>query len=145
MRNILKNKKLLIAGADALLLPCLLLCEKLSDLLLSAEGAECLMLRLGGKCVACGGTHFVNALLNGDLAGAFGHNPFLFVLTAVLAGSFILLNLYLLSGWNFAGTVLKKIYSIPGLVISTCAMLIFFLIRVSPIFMRLIQLLAALA
>ena len=102
--------------------------------------SQCLFLRLGGKCVACGGTHFVKALLNGNLTEAFHHNQYLFLLTVVLVLSLVLLNLYWLFGLNFAGKTLSKIYCVRGLIIATAALTVFFILRIAPIFIRLFTL-----
>ncbi len=139
MKKLFKSKKFLVLSMDVLLVPFLLLCKWLSTLMLTTS-SECLLLRFGGKCVACGGTHFVKALLSGQIIEAFHHNAFLFILTIVLVVSFVLLNLYWLFGLKFAGKVLSKIYCVRGLIIATAALTVFFIIRVAPIFIRLITL-----
>ncbi len=143
MKRLFKSKPFLILTADVLLLPFLFLCRWLSTLMLTTS-SECLLLRFGGKCVACGGTHFVKALLSGQIIEAFHHNEFLFVLTIVLVVSFVLLNLYWLFHWKFAGKILSKIYSARGLIIATAFLIIFFIIRVSPIYIRLVKMIIAL-
>lgn len=47
----------------------------------------CLILQYTGfYCAGCGGQRMIFALLRGDLAGAFRHNPFLFCLLPLAAG-----------------------------------------------------------
>ncbi len=47
----------------------------------------CLILKFTGfACAGCGGQRMLHALLRGDIAGAFFHNPFLFCFLPVLAG-----------------------------------------------------------
>ena len=142
MKALLKNKKFHIITADILLLPALFLLEKLSDIMLTKTSETCLFLRLGGKCVACGGTHFVNTLLNGKFAEAFGHNAFLFVLTVILAISFILLNLSVLFKLKFAKTILSKVYSVPGVIVGTAGLVVFFVARIAPMFVYVFTLLS---
>ena len=134
------TKKRWLLAADVLLIPGLVLCKYLSDYMLSFT-TECQWTRLGGKCVTCGGTHFVNALLSGQVADAFHHNAFLFVLTIVLALSFVLLNLHWLFDIQFAKTVLKKVYTIPVLIIALGIMLVFFFVRNIPVFVRIAEIL----
>lgn len=128
----MKKSSVVLLIFDIAAIPVLFLLEKLSDLMLS-QPKECPMVTLGGKCVTCGGTHFVNSLLNFRLGEAFSHNQFLFVLSVFLLISFVLLNLYLLFGFKRVKTVLQKLYSIPSLVIWLSAMLIFFFVRNIPL------------
>ena len=137
--SVSKTKKYLILIADILIIPALTLCERLTDSMLSRSN-PCPWTLLGGKCVSCGGTHFVNSLLNGKIAEAFEHNPFLFFVTLVLAVSFVLLNLDWLFGLRFPKTVLSGIYSIPMLIVTLSLMLIFFFVRNVPVFIRIAEL-----
>jgi hypothetical protein len=133
--NTRSGRKYGILAADVLCIPGLILCERLSTYLLSLPG-ECQWARLGGKCVTCGGTHFVNALLNGRLGEAFQYNAFLFLLSVLLAMVFLLLNLHWLWDVRFSGKILAKLFSIPTLVVLLCLMLAFFLARNIPLFLR---------
>lgn len=137
--SVSKKKKYLILIADILFIPALILCEHLTDFMLSRSN-PCPWTLLGGKCVSCGGTHFVNSLLNGRIAEAFEHNQFLFLITLVLAVSFVLLNLYWLFNMRFPKAVLSKIYTIPMLIVTLSLMLVFFFIRNIPVFIRIAEL-----
>ena len=132
------NKNLLLIAADILLIPGLVLCKWLSGRML-AQTTQCEWLRYGGKCVTCGGTHFVNTLLSGQFAEAFEHNQFLFLLTVALAICFVLLNLAWLFDVKFAKTALSKIFTIPVLIITLSVMLLFFFARNMPVFIRMAQ------
>ncbi len=137
--NVSTKKKCLLLAADVLLLPGLFLCERLTDYMLSLSLA-CQWARLGGKCVSCGGTHFVNALLNGQFSEAFQHNQFLFLLAFLLAVSFVLLNLSWLFDLKFAKNVLSRVYTIPMLIVILSLMLVFFFARNIPVFIRIADL-----
>lgn len=127
MKKLPTKIKLLLA-ADFLLIPFLFLCKHLTDLMLSRV-TVCSWVRFGGQCVTCGGTHFVNTILSGDIAAAYHHNPFLFVMTVLLAISYVLLHLYWLKDIQWARKILIKVYSIPGLVIASLFMLAFLIAR----------------
>lgn len=137
--SVSKTKKYLILIADILIIPALILCEHLTDFMLSRSN-PCPWTLFGGKCVSCGGTHFVNSLLNGRIAEAFEHNGFLFLITLVLAVSFVLLNLDWLFGLRFPKKVLSGIYSIPTLIGTLALMLIFFFVRNVPVWIRIAEL-----
>lgn len=127
----LKYYQYILLAADVLLIPGLIFCEWLSDRML-ATTSTCMWTLLGGKCITCGGTHFVNSLLNFRIAEAFHHNEFLFVLTVLLIAVFILLNLSGLFRVKFATAALKKIFTIPTLIIVMAFLLLFLLIRNIP-------------
>ena len=137
----LKYYQYLLIAADVLLIPGLIFCEWLSDRML-ATTSTCMWTLLGGKCITCGGTHFVNSLLNFRIAEAFHHNEFLFVLTALLLVVFVLLNLSWLFRVKFATAALKKIFTIPSLIIVMAFLLLFLLIRNIPTFYTIIMLLS---
>ena len=65
---------------DVLLIPAGIICEKLTDNMLAVDD-PCMWTLAGGKCATCGGTHFVNSLMNGHIIEAFHHNEYLFLLT----------------------------------------------------------------
>ena len=134
-------KKAWLVAADVLVIPGMILCEKLSDLMLS-QYSECFMLRLGGKCITCGGTHFVNTLLNFKILEAFRHNEFLFLLSAFLGVCFILWNLDWFFGVGWAKKLLKKFISIPSLIVWCAGMLSFFFLRNIPVFIRVGQIIS---
>ena len=120
------RKYILLAG-DVLLIPGLIFCEWLTDRMLSVSSV-CMWTYFGGKCITCGGTHFVNTLLNGRIMEAFCHNEFL-------------LNLYWVFGVEFAKKILKKIYNIPVLIITVSVMLLFLFVRNIPAFINITKLL----
>ena len=134
----LKYYQYILLAADALLIPGLIFCEWLSDRML-ATTSTCMWTLLGGKCITCGGTHFVNSLLNFRIAEAFHHNEFLFVLTVLLIAVFILLNLSWLFRVKFATAALKKIFTIPSLIIVVVFLLLFLLIRNIPPFLLIVR------
>ena len=53
--SVSKTKKYLILIADILIIPALILCERLTDFMLSRSN-PCPWTLFGGKCVSCGGT-----------------------------------------------------------------------------------------
>lgn len=124
--------------ADLLLLPSWWAGARLSEYMLARQTA-CPWTRFGGKCVTCGGTHFVNALLHLRLGEAFGHNPFLFLLTVFLLFSFILLHVWRIRRCPLAKRILDTCYSIPSLIVWLAAMLVFFLVRNLPLFCAVLQ------
>lgn len=77
-----ETKKRLLQAAGVLL-GLVLAC-----VLLLALGPPCLILESTGYyCAGCGGQRMIAALLQGDLLGAFRHNPFLFF-ALPLAGAY---------------------------------------------------------
>lgn len=137
----LKFYHYILIAADILLIPGLIFCEWLSDRML-ATTSTCMWTLLGGKCITCGGTHFVNSLLNFRIVEAFNHNEFLFILTALLLIAFVLLNLSWLFRVKFATVAVKRIFSIPCLIIVMALLLLFLFIRNIPTFCTIITLLS---
>ncbi|MBQ9938356.1 MAG: DUF2752 domain-containing protein [Oscillospiraceae bacterium] len=127
------SPKTVLVVCDLLLIPALIACERLSDRML-AKNATCPWNFFGGKCITCGGTHFVNSVLNFKFAEAFGHNQYLFVLAVFFALSFLLLNLHKLFGIQFAKRVLRKMYNIPMLIAGCVLMVLFVILRNLPLF-----------
>ena len=136
MKKLLRFRKPIILIADALVIPALIFCEWLSNQML-ATNSTCAWTLLGGKCITCGGTHFVNTLLNGRFVEAFNHNQYLFLLAIFFAASIVLLNLYLLFDLGFAKAALKKMYNIPALIIACVSVLAFLVLRNMPLWFRL--------
>lgn len=132
------NKKSLIIITDILIIPILIICEKITEYMLMID-KECPWTVFGGKCVTCGGTHFVNYILNGRFVEAIEYNLFLFVMLIVLVASFILINLYWIFNVDFARKILCKIYSMPSLIVAVIFMLIFFFIRNIPAFQFIVE------
>ena len=118
---------LLIAG-DILLVIGGFLCRWLSGRMLESD-TVCLFLLLGGKCITCGGTHFVQSLLHGQLMDAWHHNEFLFINTAYLALSLVLLHPWLLFGAKWAKKLLRWMYNIPTLILFLSGMTVFGIVR----------------
>lgn len=127
MKKLPLLKKLLLT-ADLLLIPALFLCKVLTDVMLS-HVSICPWNLFGGKCVTCGGTHFVNTLLSGNIVAAYYHNQFLFVMSVLLGISYVLLHLYLLGNVRWARWILVKVYSIPGLILTSLYMMAFLVAR----------------
>ena len=117
----------LIAG-DILLIIGGFLCRWLSGRMLESD-TVCLFLLLGGKCITCGGTHFVQSLLSGQFIEAFHHNEFLFVSTAYLALSLVLLHPWLLFGARWAKKLLRWMYNLPTLILFLAGMTVFGIVR----------------
>lgn len=136
MKKLLQFRKPIILVADALVIPALFFCEWLSDQML-ATTSTCAWTLLGAKCITCGGTHFVNTLLNGQFVEAFNHNQYLFLLAIFFAVSFVLLNLYWLFDLRFAKAALKKMYNIPVLIIACVGVLAFLVLRNIPLWIHL--------
>lgn len=126
------SAKTVVVLCDILLVPVMVFFEWLSDRML-ADYSVCPWKVFGGKCVACGGTHFVNALLNFKIGEAFGHNQFFFVLAVFFALSFVLWNLNVLCGLQFAKKFLQKMYTIPMLIVGGASMILFALLRNLPL------------
>ena len=121
------NKKILIL-LDLLAVPAGIFCHWLTTVMLSTD-KPCTWTLLGGQCLTCGGTHFVNSLLSGHVGEAWHHNEFLFVLTVLLIASWVLVHLHLLCRAAWAGKVLQVLYSIPSLIVAVSVMIAFLLIR----------------
>ena len=141
MKKLLKHKKTLLIICDVLLIPGLLFCRWLSAEML-ANYSVCSWMLLGGKCVTCGGTHFVYALLRGRIAEAFAHNPFLFLLAIFALLSYVLLHISWLADSSPVKKLLKKLYSFHALLVFLGIMLLFFLGRNIPLFIRLYEILS---
>lgn len=123
---ICKHKKLILLACHLLALPAAWLVHRLSEQMLRTN-TVCSWLRIGAKCPTCGGTHFVNALLQGDLTAALEHNAFLFLLALFFAVSLILLDLAVWLELPFAKKVLRKLYTYSTLVFF-CVLLVLFVI-----------------
>ncbi len=126
------NKKFFLLLFDILILPGIFVCKYLSKFMLDAIDSECICTYFHGKCLTCGGTHFVNNLTQGKIFDAFTDNVFLFFLLIFFIITFILIHLYWLFNLNFAKKVLKKMYSIPSLIFWCVFGLIFLIIRNIP-------------
>ena len=128
----LYNKKILLL-LDVLTIPVGVLCYWLTTVMLSTD-KPCSWTLLGGQCLTCGGTHFVNDLCNFRILDAWQDNIFLFILGIFLLISWIALNLWLLFGVSFCKKLLKIMYNIPTLLLWITGGLLFLLLRNIPVF-----------
>ncbi len=135
------RKRIVILACDALCVLAALICGPLSQALLQHTDQVCIWNAMGGQCLTCGGTHFVNDLLSFRIGAAFMDNQLLFVMTLYLLVSLIFLNLYLLFDLAFAKRVLKWMYNIPVLIVFCSFMLVFFIVRNVPMFLNFAQIL----
>lgn len=138
MKTLFKYKKFCLITFDILIIPLCFFFQWLSTQMLKSN-TICMWTIFGGKCITCGGTHFVNTLLSGKIVEAFHHNELLFVAAIILLFTFILLHLSWLWDIKFATKVLLKIYSIPGLIVAAASTLIFLIIRNIPAFIRIVK------
>ena len=138
MRNIFKNKKKLLMIADISLIPVGFFLEWLSRFMLTQPG-ECVWTTFGGQCITCGGTHFVNSLLNGQIIQAYHHNELLFIYAVILLFSYIFLHLWWIWNLPFAKKVLRVIYSVPGTIIFCISLVVFWYIRNISVFPLIFQ------
>lgn len=130
-----KHKKLITIISDLLLIPAGFICEKLTDLMLTTN-EPCQWVRMGGKCAACGGTHFVNSLLNGHIVEAFNHNQYLFLLVIYFAVTVVLLNLVFLFDKKLPLKILKHMYNIPAVLILSGLLFLFIFLRNIPLWIK---------
>lgn len=117
------------------LVPCL---HEMSERMLANE-STCIWTILGGKCLTCGGTHFVNSLTGGHIWEAFLYNPYLFFLMLYFGASWVFLNLWIF-GVPFGKKALKKLYNIPMMIILVSVTVIFLAIRTIPTVIALVEL-----
>ena len=128
-----KHDKLWLILANIAIIPEIFLCRWLTDNMLSSD-KPCVWTMLGGKCLTCGGTHFVNDLCKFRILDAWQDNIFLFILGIFLLISWIALNLWLLFGVSFCKKLLKIMYNIPTLLLWITGGLLFLLLRNIPVF-----------
>ncbi len=117
LNTFLKNRRWYLLAMDVLLIPTAFFFEWLSGVMLAAE-KPCRWTLVGAQCGTCGGTHFVNSLLNGRITEAFHYNEFLFFCMIFLVISYILLHLWFFFDAAFAKKMLRYMYSIPTAVIA---------------------------
>ena len=132
MKKFFSIKVFLLLGFDLLIVPVGIFCKWLSGVMLDGIESECMWTCFGGKCLTCGGTHFVNYLLDGKIVQAFNENHFLFLCLIILIVVFVLLHLYLLFKIQFAKKMLRCIFSIPSLIIFMTIIVIVILVRNIP-------------
>lgn len=143
MKPFLKKhaKKIMLLACDLLCVIAALICGPLSGVMLQDANHSCVWALMGFQCLTCGGTHFVNDLLSGRIGAAFMDNQFLFIATAYLAVSLIVLNLWLLFDWGFAKKVLGWMYNIPTLIVWGVGVLAFLIWRNLPMMTSMLQML----
>ena len=125
------DKRIWLLVGDALILPLVFGCRWLSTTMLSYESV-CGMMIFGGKCITCGGTHFVQSLCSGRIGEAWQHNEFLFAATLYLTISWLLLHGAWLCRWAWAKAVLRRMYCIPTLIVWGVILVLFALWRMLP-------------
>ena len=125
---ILKHRKILLLAINLMVFPAALLCRYLSGRMLQTV-TVCNWRRIGAQCPSCGGTHFVNALCSGDFLGALQHNAFLFLVVLFLAVSMILVDIAVWFDRPFAKKALKKMYTIPVLIVFSGIFITFLILR----------------
>ena len=121
---------------DIALLPVLFLCKQISNFLLKRTSSACIWTALGGKCITCGGTHFIRDILSGNFAAAFRDNEFLFLLTVYFALSWLLCNLYWLFRCSLAKQLLARMYNRPTLILFCITAFAYVIIRNIPMWIR---------
>lgn len=128
-KSLLKNPWFwILLSVDLMVILGCIVCRWLSGKMLETE-TTCAWLLIGGKCFTCGGTHFVYSLLRGHLIEAFRHNEFLFLSTAWLGTSLVLLHPFLLFRARWAKRLLKLQYNIPTLILFFVSMPVFMILR----------------
>lgn len=127
-----KQHNIWLILANVMIVPGIFLCRWLTENMLASDN-PCIWTLLGGQCITCGGTHFVNDLSNFRILTAWEDNPFLFILTVFLLISVIALDLWLLAGVDFCKKLLKVMYNIPSLILWIVAALLFLILRNIPV------------
>ena len=122
---------MLILLCDALILPGMFLCHWLTDRMLSVS-TTCTWTLLGGKCLTCGGTHFVNEITQLHIWEAFQQNEFLFFVALYALVTLVMLNLWILFRLRFCGRVLRYMYSVPVIITGVGLTILFLVIRNIP-------------
>ena len=138
MKKLLRFKIIFLIACDILLIPGLIFCKWLSGQMLAQPGV-CVWTLMGIQCITCGGTRLVNSLLSGHILQAFSYNPYIFIIIVLLAISYLLLHLWWIGKVPFAGKLLKKAYSIPGLLIFAASTGYFLVFRNIPTWIRMIE------
>lgn len=142
MKEFLKKhyKKIIIIPIDILVVPALVFFRWLSGQMLLTE-KTCPWVLLGGQCISCGGTHFVNDFLSGKFFSAFLDNELLFVITIYIIIGFVFANLFCLSDFKFAKNALICMFNV--FIIGYFALFAFAFLIVSniPLFIEIAQLL----
>lgn len=123
--------KIFVIVFDIALVPCLVFFRWLSEQMLRTE-SSCLLLQFNGKCLSCGGTHFVRDLLSGRIFEAFMDNHFFFLCTIYFLITLVAVNLWVVFNLKLAAKILKYMYSIPALLIFVAFLFLFLFLRNIP-------------
>lgn len=122
-----REKRVRLIRVSVILLSLFIIC-----ILIYLVRPPCLILtHTGFYCAGCGCQRMISALLHGNIAAAFSHNPFLFILFPILA-------VYIF--WEAARYVLQKppIYKmklfIPAVLAILAVSAVFTLLRNLPVF-----------
>lgn len=131
-------KSIIIIAFDILCIPIALICKLLTNGMLKTDN-PCMWTKLGGQCISCGGTHFVNDLTSFRFIDAFFDNQLLFVLTVYFFITLILFNLWWIFNLSFPKKILKLMYSIPSAVIFAYFIIGFTIWRNIPMFLNIVS------
>ncbi|MBQ7416074.1 MAG: DUF2752 domain-containing protein [Oscillospiraceae bacterium] len=86
---------------------------------------DCLSMRVGLLCPACGGTRCVRYFFGGQLGAAFLANPFFFVLIWYLSAALVLLNVGVLFGVEPAQRIAKRMTDWHAVIVAAVLFAIF--------------------
>ena len=132
-----KRTALLVALLDAAILPGIALGRVVTALMMQF-GSDCAWTKFGLLCGTCGGTRCVIRLLHGDFVEAFFFNEWVFLWILFLVLTVALLNMAFLMRLRFAKTVLKKMYSLPTLIVFLGSLVVFTVVRNIPAVIQLL-------
>lgn len=142
MKEFLKKhyKKIIIIPIDILVVPALVFFRWLSGQMLLTE-KTCPWVLLGGQCISCGGTHFVNDFLSGKFFSAFLDNELLFVIAIYIIIGFVFANLFCLFDFKFAKNALICMFNVFIVGYFALFAFAFLIVRNIPLFIKIAQLL----
>jgi hypothetical protein len=142
MKQFLKKhyKRIIIISFDILLIPTMFICNLLTNGMLKTDN-PCMWTKLGGQCISCGGTHFVNDITSFRFAEAFMDNQLMFLTVMYWAITLVVLNLYFLFNLTFAKKILKVMYSIPMFIIFVLSIFGFLFWRNIPLIINVFKIL----
>lgn len=123
-----KHDKILLFTADVLVIPALLLCKKMTEVMF-ATGAPCRWTLFGLECATCGGTRCVSALLDGRILASYAYNPMIFSAIAALALFFVLLNLSVFFKVKAAKKIIAYVLHYRTVIFCMTVFLTFFVAR----------------
>ena len=134
MRNLLKkySSPIVIMG-DVLIIPFIFACKGFLGVLIE-KGKPCKWTLYGAKCGACGGTHCVQSLFEGDIWGAFLSNPIIFLCIVYLLLTVILLNLVYVLKVKKLAKLLKSMYTEKTVFIILGMFIVYTILRNIPLY-----------